>query len=322
MIRRDKDFHKNSQQSINYPLHKLSNFYNLVFGKSYLYGEYGALKSHIHIFWQDLRANLFPHFKNKDFLFVSASEDNINKIHSALGSENYYLSDTLWHFLDRNGVISNLLIYEKCYFEIVYNDHDDFFFESLDPSAIFQLTTEHIYQYLPKDIRIEKNLSRFQKLNSKNIFCIKLSGELKKDLKGVIKGIGDMSSNSDIPEFVRNDLMKGAFPNYDRSWYSEKGHIYRAKITKNTGWSGRETLSRNMSEYYQLHRKLKFDQFVIDFRKCIIDGMNKGFNQVSVEGWELIKLEIKNAINEEDVTKVRKSLESGDCSFREVFSFR
>lgn len=326
-MRGSRDFYNNSnsntRQSIEYWPRQLENWHRKLFGKSFLYNEYGSLKSEVHMFWEDIKLNLFPYYRDKKFISISGNDETIKKkVCYALDADSYDPSDALWNFIEKNCLVFNLLAYGKAYFEIVYNENDDFIFESINPEGIFELTQNHIYQYIPKLLRKEKNLPVFKRLNTRNIFCIKLSPSIKKKLKGVLRELAALSSNLIMPKFAHNDLMNnGKFANFDRSWYHDQGYLRLAKITKDTGWSCRYMLERYTSEYYTLDRRLIFNQFLIEFRNCIIGDLNNGFKKVNLKDSSCPDLQIITdaTMTEKSVLEVEKLLKSGSVSFHEIF---
>lgn len=312
----------NTRQSVEYWPNQLESWYRKFFDKKFLYNEHGSLKSEVHMFYEDIKTSLFPYYRNKKFISVSGNEIAAKKVRYALDMENHDLSDALWHFIEKNWVIFNLLAYGKCYFEIVYNDDRDFVFESINPEGVFRLTQNHIYQYIPKLIRKERNLPIFKKLNPQNIFCIKLSSKIKRKLRGVLRELADLSSNMTMPKFAHDDLMnKGKFSTFDQSWYYEQGYLRLAKITKHTGWPCRTMLAKYTTEYYTLDRRLKFNQFLIEFRTCIIDGLNDGIKKVTLADWNFPELHIiaDTTMTKNDVLEVEKLLRNGSASFHDIF---
>lgn len=328
MIRRSRgNFYdnaiSNTRQSVEYWPNQLESWYRKFFDKKFLYNEHGSLKSEVHMFYEDIKINLFPSiYRNKKFISISGDEITAKKVRHALDIENHDLSDALWSFIDKNWVIFNLLAYGKCYFEIVYNENGDFVFESINPEGVFRLTKNHIYQYIPKLVRTEGNLPVFKKLNSQNIFCIKLSTKIKKKLRGVLRELADLSSNLIMPKFAHDELVNNSkFSAFDQSWYYEKGCLRIAKITKDIGWSCRTMLDKYVTEYYTLDKRLKFNQFLIEFRTCIIEGLNKGIKKINLTDWNCPEIQIiaDATMTENDVLEVEKLLKNGSVSFHDIF---
>jgi hypothetical protein len=133
----------NTKQSVEYCSKKLKGMYN----------EYGSLRSKVYLFCEDIKLNLFSNYRNKNFIYVTGDEESKNKVIYALDASSHDISEAVEHFIEKNWVIFNLLFYEKCWFEIIYNDHGDFIFESINPEGVLKLTKKHIYQYIPKLIR-------------------------------------------------------------------------------------------------------------------------------------------------------------------------
>ena len=324
MFRRVNNFYdtNNTKQSVEYWPEQLEGWYRKLFDKSSLYNEYGSLKSEVHMFCEDIKLNLFPYYRNKNFISVAGDEESKNKVCYALDVSSYDISEAVQHFIEKNWVIFNLLAYGKCWFEIVYNDNGDFIFESINPEGVFKLTKNQIYQYIPKLIREEKNLPIFKKLSSQDIFCIELSPLLKKKLKGVLSELSSLSENLIMPRFASDDLRNSSkFATFDQSWYHYQSDLRLAKITKNTGWSCRSTLSRCTTEYYNLDKRLRFNQFLIEFRSCIIDDLNKGLKKINLKDWNYPELQIltETTMTKKDVLEVEKLLKNGSVSFHEIF---
>ena len=324
MFRGNNDFYEtsNTRQSVEYWPKHLEGWYKKIFHRGFLHDAHGNLNSKVYTFCEDIKLNLFPYYRNRDVISILGDEDNANKICYALDTNSNDPSEAVEHFIEKNRVIFNLLAYGKCWFEIAYNDNNDFVFESINPEGVFKLTKNHIYQYIPKFIREEKNFPIFKKLNSKNIFCIKLSPVLRKKLKGVFRELASLSTNLIMPKFAHDDLMNSnKFATFDQSWYHHQGNLRLARITKETGWSCRSALSNYTTEYYTLDRRLKFNKFLIEIRNCIINDLNEGLEKINLANWNCPKLQIieANTITYNKVTEVDNLLKNGSSSFREIF---
>ena len=323
MPRRVNNFYNtnNTKQSVEYSPKQLEEWYRKFFDKSFLYNEYGSLRSQVSWFCEDIILNLLPNYRNKNFISVAGDEESKNKVSYALGASSDDISEAVKNFIKKNWVIFNLLAYGKCWFEIVYNDNDDFIFELINPGGVLKLTKNHIYQYIPKLIREEKNLPIFKKLSSQDIFCIELSPLLKKKLKGVLSELNSLSENLIMPRFASSDLRnRSKFANFDQSWYNYQSNLRLARITKNTGWSCRSSLSGSTTEYYNLDKRLRFNKFLIELRSCIIDDLNKGLKKINLKDWSYPELRILNetSMTKKDVLEVEKLLKSGSVSFHDI----
>jgi hypothetical protein len=158
-------------------------------------------------------------------------------------------------------------------------------------------------------------------LSSRDIFCIELSPLLKKKLKGVLSELNSLSENLIMPRFSSDDLRNGVkLTTFDQSWYNYQSNLRLARITKNTGWCCRSTLSGCTTEYYNLDRRLRFNKFLIEFRNCIINDLNKGLKKINLKDCGCPELQINNdnTMTEKSILEVEKLLKSGSVSFHDI----
>jgi hypothetical protein len=304
--------------TMTYSQNDIKGIFRYFFCKDFAYHKYGTLELYVHMLIEDIEQQIFADLRNKQIM-ISASDNNSTDDIINIFNDNGYAKDmnnVICHFLDR-GIIKILLIHGKCYFEIVYDQDDKPHFVPIYSNTVIKFSNKLFYQYIPKDIRKEKNLPIFNKLDFKRIFCISLPQTISKQLKDVCR---KLARYDNMPSFVHDELLiHGNFAQYDMSYYKKMSLLFFASGTKEIGWLGRNTLEyKNISEYYQLHRRLQFQLFVVEIEKSIIDGLNKGLGEVGETLNKDIQIQVDTQQWETKLTNAQKALECGTHNFKDI----
>ncbi len=117
--------------------------------------------------------------------------------------------------------------------------------------------------------------------------------------------------------------MYSATRGHANSFYDAKDHIRAEKLalaaaTRTIGWTGGETLTEIFLEYYTLHRRLIFEQFVISLRETILDTLNKALRQIAPRFGANATLKISGLPTPDDVKRAIKELAAGERTFNSV----
>lgn len=313
MRRRNRNIERsNTRQSVWYHPSEIEAWW------PYSKGISTAENMYVHMFLEDVKAGLLPYFREESM--VSASpEGSVETIIQALNEDDHSLQRALWHFADKS-LIYYLLVYGRACYEIVRYEDGAFTFEDIAPYTLINIFGRY-YQYIPKRVSQDRNLPRFQRVATENLFFIRLPNPLSRKIKKLLNILTYLSGHNIMPQFARDDLMKGVsvYNKYNTTWYHKTSQKILAKIAKEIGWDGRRMFKDEALEYYQLVRFLRFERFKYQCRSIIIDGINTGLSK-AVADQEKPKIIPNGLPSQDEVDAAIKSLESGDRKFNDVIS--
>lgn len=308
---------RGSQQSIYYP-------YSESFWSGFRKREFALPKMYEHMFMQDVQNSIFPWRRHgENWISINTKDDHNEMIACALDDHYSELKEAVSRFA-REGLIYSLLTYRKAYYEIAYYEDGSFRFVPVLNHTIIRLPGI-FFQYVPKRLREYKQdgnnrFPMFIRLKPSNMFCISAPKHLRRTLKKVMKGLVYLSDNDSMPKFASKQMLSdgGMYP-LDYSEYRRTTARYLATLTKELGWSGRQSFKDEELEYYSWLRFLRFEQFKHDLREAVIYGINKGLRTVK-KNWEPIPQLTQNVFPQHgDFISSMESLRTGSLKFSDIF---
>lgn len=176
-----------------------------------------------------------------------------------------------------------------------------------------------IVQYIPKEVAQKRGISQYVTLDPKRILIFKPPSSLQKELSTILESLSiiDSSKGPDFAErMLHGDLKR---TQYDFKSHMNMEKIAVAKATKNIGWDTRFSFQDVTVEYYQLHRRLVLERFIIQLRASILNTLNDGIVRIGQKlGFEG-RIQIEGFPTLTDIMEVQGLLESGSISFTQIF---
>lgn len=307
-------FEGSTGKSIYYFKSELGKWYTRLRGNNFNWDNYG----YVSLFVQDVKSSLFPYFKKKHYISVEPNEEeSIKNVIFALGSNEYKIEEALWNFIDMGGLLEELLISGKIYFEIISDKtNKKFVFRNIPNYSIIKFGPL-ILQYVPLDVRKKENLPFLILLENKDIFLIELPFLMKWKIKKMIYGLKYINSKIIIPKCFSKQMEQNyELVNYDYNFYKKKTDHLFASITKDIGWDGRKAFN-NILEYYSLKRRMRFERFQLELRNSIIKGINIGLKKSYIN--EIApSIKCQNFLSLEDIENAEKDLLEGNKNFNDI----
>jgi hypothetical protein len=237
-------------------------------------------KNCIHNFIDDVRYALFPYRRIEcQWAVIENGLPQLRQVLiKALSGRSTDIREALSSFV-QGDLGYNLLFYQRACFEIVRSSDNTVILASIPPYTYVKLFGI-MFQYLPKHLREDHGGRWFLYIPREKIIEIGLPQRLRRLLRVMMFHLSYLSEHTFMPKFVRDegralDLLAGRFPVYNGVMKA-----YLAHITREIGWNGRRT-EQDELEYYNVVRFLRFEQFKLDLRNCIIDGLNRGIRKIA-----------------------------------------
>jgi hypothetical protein len=238
----------------------------------------------------------------------------------------YNLSEAVSDFIEEAAQI--LAYYGKAYYEIVY------YYENKDTKQPISFTLDSIsnynihglfgffWQFLPKKSMQydEEKTSRFIWLPRNRIVQLKLPDVIggPRTQKLVLKNLAWLSKET-IPKFAMDDMAKQQQqPGYDFMTYRRNRDVYLGKITKHIGWPVRSLLNDQASEFYQLHRYLKFEKTKAILREDILSKLNDVLKIIGEKIGFKAEIKITGLPSPTDFDAYIERLSTGELKFAEI----
>jgi hypothetical protein len=125
-----------------------------------------------------------------------------------------------------------------------------------------------------------------------------------------------------MPDFVLPNL-KGEIPPipYDLNKFARDQKMAVAEATKVIGWSARDVADdRFMTEYYHLHRFLRFETFKLKLRNSIIETLNQAISRAGNKLGFKANIIVEGLPTLEDIRQAEESLATGSKRFIDVIN--
>lgn len=121
-----------------------------------------------------------------------------------------------------------------------------------------------------------------------------------------------------FPDLTDRDSSRSPRNAFDYKAHHELLDQAILRITRDIGWDMRRNTPDGITEYYWLHRRLRFVKFRIELRDHIIDTLNVGLKTMrSLLGTESL-IELQNLPTIVDVEQAEEDLRSGTRSVKEI----
>jgi hypothetical protein len=124
--------------------------------------------------------------------------------------------------------------------------------------------------------------------------------------------------NWTAPDFWQSDLHSGRMhtqPSFDFSEYRRQIDIYRDRVTRTWGWSGRDTTLEKRTEFALLYRIMTFRWSQAVLREHIIDQLNALFERLNL----VAKIHVVGLQTAADILKLRGAMSEGSVPYAKAF---
>ena len=284
--------------------------------------------SHYHrMFVDDVSNGLVP-FRMRTIPDISVTLDPANEeveriIALGFGRDQYRLDITGAVFDAMRDAVHTLLGFGEAPYEIVYlrdNESDKLIGFDLSFIPPWTLTREgDIWiQKIPEEYAKQRKCLPRIELPLNAVVRLVPPSPVRKFYSQMIEDL-DLLGRDLYPEFA---IPKTAsFPN-DTGFNFQEWHrshnIALAQASCESGWNARSSFADSISEYYFLHRFLKFEEFKLDLRKSILSQLNEVLRIAGASIGFSARLVMHGLPSPEDIERSRRDLESGNMTFADV----
>jgi hypothetical protein len=212
--------------------------------------------------------------------------------------------------------------YGDAYYEIEYLESENAEVSEFNLHLIYTPSIRKIFgQYFQiitpaaaRHAHIKMGIVRIPKKNLLHITSpTKLGG--RRGLKRIMRGLLSHGSLP-TPPFATESLTTGNKIGFDFDEYDLNRFIYRARLTKEFGWTQRKDTDSPLLEYYWLIRVLRQARAIVIIREHIVNKLNEALKRgVLAEGQ---KIQIKSPYSLKDVKTAEDKLRQGNVNFNDL----
>lgn len=220
-----------------------------------------------------------------------------------------------------------MMTYGKAIYEIAYmHDANDkpvaFVLVDILPSSV-KAERGKLRQYVPESVVGELELaSDIIELSPENFFTFELPEYMRDEYAPMMGALYAQGSLTSMPDFVLSSMKGEIRPvPYDLKKFSRDQKMAVAEATKVIGWNARQVPNDEFkTEYYDLHRFLRFERFKLEMRNSILLTLNEAITragkQLGFEG----KIIIEGLPTLTDIQDAQKALAQGSKKFIDVIN--
>lgn len=105
--------------------------------------------------------------------------------------------------------------------------------------------------------------------------------------------------------------------------FHKQSMVDTLRLTKESGWDMRQTANNNITEFYWVHRALRFKTNQARLREHIINKLNSElFPAIKQLGMGIIGVELKGLRSYQDLLKIQVELQNGNVGFFEALDLK
>jgi hypothetical protein len=278
---------------------------------------------------EDIQNNVMPYrgmTKWKlDAQIEPANEEALIVIERAISDRGFRQSlyEVVTHFTQE--CASLMMIYGRALYEIAYRyDPNDSVvgFEVVDvlPNSV-EKVGKKLIQHIPEQVVQYEELGLDTlELSPENFVTFEFPVYMRHTYKRMMDALYAQGKITSMPDFVLPNL-KGEIPPvpYDLNKFARDQKMAVAEATKLIGWSARDVPDdRFMTEYYHLHRFLRFETFKLELRTSIIKTLNEAISRAGKKlGFEAT-IVVEGLPTQDTIRQARESLDTGSKRFIDV----
>jgi hypothetical protein len=123
---------------------------------------------------------------------------------------------------------------------------------------------------------------------------------------------------STVPEFALSEIGRGTQSSFEFERYKATKDIGIAKITKDFGWDARGLFHDQISEWYMLKRRLRYERFRVAIRNQIVQKLNECFGRTLPGFSSETEVIVENGLSLDLISKREQDLLQGGCDFNDI----
>jgi len=173
---------------------------------------------------------------------------------------------------------------------------------------------DKLVQYIPQKLA-EKYKANYIELSPESILIFKLSDDLQSKIERIMKELISLDKPPVVTEFLFQENGKKVPYNVNEHIHTQNVAI--AKTGSVIGWIP-SNISLKFNEYYDTYQFLSFQEFIIKLRNIILQTLNDGLTIIGNKVGFSAQIEIEGLPTLENVETMKKQLENGTISFKEV----
>lgn len=280
-----------------------------------------------HMFNEDVRYRVIPVSGQSDKrsikIYASPANPAVEEMIAAALTRDYYtksLPSAVANFLEES--VGTIIAANEVVYEIVYlvepqsSELVGFDLTRLSPLS---LVHQHgkLFQYVPKSIAEKLNVPQYIDLDQNNLLIIRPHSLQKYRLPKMMDALTELSNRS-YPEFI---VQKGgnSIP-YESNIQIRTFDTALGRITKEVGWDARQYSDENITEYYLIERRLRFEEFAIHLREEIIEALNQALVKAGQKIRFTAQIQLEGLPTFDEIKATRSHLEKGDRPFGELMT--
>ena len=280
---------------------------------------------------EDIQNNVMPYRGmtkwKPDAQLDPANDEALVLIERAISDRGFRQSlyEVVTHFAQECAAF--MMIYGKALYEIAYRyDENDAVvgFELVDvlPNSVRKVGKKLIQHIPERVVQYEELGSDSLELSSENLVTFELPFYMRHSYERMMDSLYAQGKITSMPDFVLPNL-KGEIPPvpYDLNKFARDQKMAVAEATKAIGWSARDVPDdRFMTEYYHLHRFLRFETFKLELRTSIIKTLNEAISRAGKKlGFEAT-IVVKGLPTQDTIRQAQESLATGSKRFTDVIN--
>jgi hypothetical protein len=256
-------------------------------------------------------------------VYISPADDNIESlIAEGLDARNYWreLPSAAHEFFGM--CAATILAHEEAHYELDYfldAERKPIGFKlAFIPAGSLSVQGGKILQHIPPTIVHRRGLSSDQvEISSDLVLTFRAPEYVRESLAYMMESIA-ITGQAGLPSFVLEAMRDMRESYFDHSLFEESRNLSVADATKIIGWSGRQMINGSILEYYQLHRQLRFERFLVELRNQLLATLNDGLSRVGKRLGFSAEMKIEGLPTLMDVEAAETRLREGAGKFKEV----
>lgn len=272
----------------------------------------------------EFRAEVYPRAPEVELLVLRALDPHYEYRNDLTEAVAYFIRKT----------VSSLLLNTPVAYEIVMNLSDlsesessdnsgpaagpSFFLASV-PEGSYYISGNYLCQRVPESVAEDRGVPTTIHIPLDKIVLFQLPKSERKQVDRALARLAEVSVGRSLPKlaFPEDGEWNKAF---DFRTYERSIALAVAHATRDIGWNARGLLDKHFTEYYQVWRQLRFEEFLIRIREAILEDLNVGLEKAGRLCGFSAKLTLRGLPTRSDVQAARRAWQEGSASFQEILA--
>jgi hypothetical protein len=218
-------------------------------------------------------------------------------------------------------VAGRVLRYGKAVFEIVLLRNPET--NELIGCDLFDINTrtlsfegDNVYQQIPPKVAAERGVPTTIQLDPNRLAIFSQPSQFRRDLTAMIQALGHVGTSGLTRMYEASQYQSNL--GYDIKEHIRAEHLAIAAATRSVGWDANQNFYELFTEYYILHRRLIFQEFLITLREAILERLNSVIGTIAVLFGTGARLEVTGLPTIADVSRAKNELATGSRTFGSV----